>query len=90
VAARGYSIEEPHWTLQYLGVRPSAQGRGLGARVVSPTLAAVDADGLPCGLVSSNTRNVSFYERLGFAVAAEVPTPDGAVVLRPMHRPGAA
>lgn len=28
-----------------------------------------------------------FYERLGFTVDAEVPTPDGAATMRPMHRP---
>jgi hypothetical protein len=36
--------------------------------------------------VSTNARNVPFYERHGFAVDAEVATPDGAATLRPMHR----
>jgi GNAT superfamily N-acetyltransferase len=87
LAARGHSLEEPHWTLQYIGVHPGRQGTGLGAAAVAPVLARCDAEGLPCGLVSSNPRNVPFYERLGFTVAAEVATPDGAATLRPMARP---
>ena len=72
---------------RYLGVRSSATGRGLGAAAVAPTLAAIDRDRLPCGLTSSNPRNLPFYERLGFTVAAEVHSPDGRVTLRPMVRP---
>jgi GNAT superfamily N-acetyltransferase len=86
VSARGHAREEPHWTLQYIGVRSSRQGSGLGAAVVVPMLATCDAEALPCGLVSSNPRNVPFYERHGFSVVAEVPTPDGAATLRPMVR----
>jgi hypothetical protein len=49
-------------------------------------LAVCDDEGLPCLLVSTNPRNLSFYERLGFRVDGEVATPDGAAVMRPMHR----
>jgi hypothetical protein len=45
-----------------------------------------DADGLACGLVSTNPRNVPFYERFGFTVDGEVATPDGTATMRPMHR----
>jgi hypothetical protein len=58
----------------------------LGAAAVAPGLRTCDEEGLPCGLLSSNTRRLSFYERLGFRIDAEVATPDGAVTLRPMHR----
>lgn len=49
-------------------------------------LRVIDADGMPASLVSTNPRNVPFYERLGFRVDAEVSTPDGAAVMRAMHR----
>lgn len=79
----------PHWTLQYIGVRASVRATGVGATLVAPYLARCDDEALPCGLVSSNPRNVSFYERCGFTVTTEVTTPDGAATLRPMLRPPA-
>ena len=86
VTARGHALEESHWTLQYIGVRSGRQGVGLGATAVTSILSICDEEALPCGLVSTNGRNVSFYERLGFRVAAEVSTPDGQAVMRPMSR----
>ncbi len=86
ISARGHALEASHWTLQYLGVRSTRQGAGLGLTAVAPMLEVCDAEHLPCGLVSSNPRNVSFYARRGFLVDAEVSTPDGAATLRPMHR----
>jgi len=86
VAARAHLLEEPHWTLQYIGVRRSEQSSGFGSAAAAPGLVRCDADGLPCCLISTNPKNVPFYERHGFRVAAEVPTPDGAATLRPMHR----
>ena len=84
--ARGHAIEEPHWTLQYVGVRRSHQAFGLGAAVARIGLGVVDTDGLPCGLTSTGARNLPFYERLGFSVTAEVEVPGGAAALRPMVR----
>jgi GNAT superfamily N-acetyltransferase len=87
LAARAHAVDEPHWTLQYLGVRSGRQGAGLGIAAVTPMLDVCDDEGLPCALVSTNPRNLGFYERLGFGVDAEVTTPDGTATLRPMHRP---
>jgi GNAT superfamily N-acetyltransferase len=84
--ARAHLPEESHWTLQYLGVRSRARSRGVGAQAVAPSLAACDRDGLPCALISTNPRNLSFYERHGFALTAESSTPDGVTALRPMLR----
>lgn len=86
MAARAHALDEPHWTLQYIGVRPGRQGAGLGAQAIEPILAVCDTETLPCGLVSTNPQNVPFYERHGFAVDAEISTPDGTAVMRPMHR----
>ncbi len=90
LAARAHELEGPHWVLQYIGVRAAARGTGLGAALVAPMLAVADRDGLPTALISSNPRNVPFYERHGFAVQAEVTSPDGAATLRPMARRGTA
>lgn len=86
MAARAHALDVPHWTLQYLGVRPGRQGAGLGSSAVAPMLRVCDDEGLPCMLVSTNPHNLPFYERLGFGVDGEVATPDGAAVMRPMHR----
>ena len=83
-------LEAPHWTLQYIGARTAQRGTGLGAAAVAPGLRVCDDEQRPCELVSTNPRNVSFYERLGFHVTAEVPTPDGATALRAMHRASAS
>ena len=69
-------------------MRTAVRGNGVGAAAVKPMLQRCDEDGLPCGLVSTYPRNVSFYERLGFASVAEVYAPDGTATLRPMQRPG--
>jgi GNAT superfamily N-acetyltransferase len=86
MGAREYTMTAPHWTLQWLGVRTAAQGRGRGAIAVDDILRRCDDEDLPAGLVSSNPRNVPFYERHGFTVVAEIPTPDGQATIRPMHR----
>ena len=86
MTARGFIIEDPHWTLQYIGVAASAQGRGLGKIAAAPYLATADAEGLPTQLISTNGRNVAFYESLGFTVIGESPSPDGQATMRPMLR----
>ena len=57
------------WYLSIAGIAPDAQGRGLGASVLAPGLAAVDAAGAACFLETYNERSLPFYGRLGFAVA---------------------
>jgi ribosomal protein S18 acetylase RimI-like enzyme len=57
-----------HWYLVVLGVRPDAQGRGVGRALVEAGLGLVDADGAECYLETSDPANVVFYERFGFSV----------------------
>ncbi|MFM9924970.1 GNAT family N-acetyltransferase [Variovorax sp. H27-G14] len=54
------------WYLSILGIAPAAQRRGLGARLLAPTLAEADAAGVPCFLETFTPPSVPFYERLGF------------------------
>lgn len=46
--ARAHALDEPHWTLQYIGVRPGRQGAGLGAAAMASMLAVCDAEVLAC------------------------------------------
>lgn len=57
------------WYLSIAGVAPAAQGKGLGASVLAPGLAAVDQAGAVCFLETYNERSLPFYGRLGFEVA---------------------
>ena len=57
------------WYLSIAGIDPAAQGRGLGASVLAPGLAAVDAADAACFLETYNERSLPFYARLGFVVA---------------------
>ncbi len=56
----------PHYYLEYLGVAPKYQGRGLGTLLLGSKLALIDSEGDRVYLESSNERNVSLYLRHGF------------------------
>ena len=77
---------EPHWYLEALGAVPAARGTGVGRRVVEPVLAVCDREGLPAYLESSNPRNWTFYERLGFVRRDPLPVPPGCPLMVPMWR----
>lgn len=54
------------WYLSIVGIAPSRQGQGLGARLLAPALARATAHRCPCYLETFMPRNLPFYERLGF------------------------
>jgi GNAT superfamily N-acetyltransferase len=60
----------PHWYLPWLAVDPCRQRAGLGNRLLTRSLARVDADRLPAYLETPNPRTVALYERHGFEVVA--------------------
>ena len=62
--------DAPFWHLFILGVDPPVQGTGLGGRLIAPVLAEADAAGHPCYLETLAERNLAFYRRYGFEVAA--------------------
>lgn len=78
---------EPVWFLGTAGVRPNAQGRGLGRAVVGAGLREADAAGVPAFLETSAPGNVRLYESLGFRVTAEYDLPDGGPHTWSMRRP---
>ena len=70
--------DRPHAYLWFLGVRPEAQGFGVGSRLLAAGLQQVDAQGRHAYLESSNVANVPLYERFGFEVVREfTPRPGG-------------
>jgi GNAT superfamily N-acetyltransferase len=74
-----------HWYLAAVGTRPAFQGARSGPRVMQPVLERCDAQDIPAYLESSNSRNVPFYERLGFVATGVIKVPDGPA-LTPMWR----
>jgi ribosomal protein S18 acetylase RimI-like enzyme len=63
------------WYLSIVAVAPQAQGRGLGARLLAPTLAEADATSAVCYLETFNPHSRHFYERLGFVTRAHFDEP---------------
>jgi ribosomal protein S18 acetylase RimI-like enzyme len=62
---------EPHAHLVFLGVRPRAQGSGVGSSILKQTLRPVDRAGVAAYLETTTPRNVELYRRHGFDVTAE-------------------
>lgn len=58
----------PHAYLWFVGVRPEAQGLGVGSRLLAHGLSRIDEQGLPAYLESSSPANVPLYRRHGFEV----------------------
>jgi ribosomal protein S18 acetylase RimI-like enzyme len=75
-----------HYYFANIGVAPTAQGQGLGSRLMRPTLDSCDEEGLPAYLEASSERNAALYERLGFQ-CIEVLRFAGSPPLRLMVRP---
>jgi GNAT superfamily N-acetyltransferase len=78
---------QAHYYLFAVGVRPRAQGQGLGGRLIAEGLKLADAAGAPAYLENSNPRNTPLYLRLGFVAGERLPLPDGAPPLLAMLRP---
>ena len=60
------ALPSDSWYLSIAGVAPDRQGRGLGERLLRPTLDEADQAGKRCYLETFSARNMRFYARLGF------------------------
>ncbi len=63
--------DRPHEYLNFLGVAPQAQGRGVGSSLLRAANARLDAADMPAYLETGTTRNVALYRRHGFEVISE-------------------
>lgn len=75
----------PHHYLPFIGVAPSAQGRGVGSALLTEVVRQADAARLPAYLEATDPRNARLYRRMGFA-GVEVIRPWGAPPLELMLR----
>ncbi|MCP3938510.1 MAG: GNAT family N-acetyltransferase [Actinomycetia bacterium] len=76
---------DPHRYLLSIGVRSSAQGRGLGGLLMAHTLAEIDAAGECAYLEATSPRSRILYERHGFEVTDQIDI-DGCPPMWPMWR----
>jgi ribosomal protein S18 acetylase RimI-like enzyme len=61
-----------HYYLQFVGVDPEHQGKGIGAALMKPALEECDREDLGAYLENTKESNLSFYERFGFEVTEAV------------------
>ena len=57
----------PHWYLDMMGVRRTAQGKGLAKQMVDWGVERSDRDGVPC-YVDAAGQSMSYYRRFGFEI----------------------
>lgn len=79
----------PHAYLFSIGVRPTAQGKGLGRKLIQPVLDACDREQVPAYLENSNPANTGFYRSCGFEETGETirPEPDSAPLVPMLRQP---
>lgn len=65
------------WYLQFIGVRPAAQGSGLGGAAVRAGLELARAAGMPVYVEVMNPANVGYYHHVGFEAVDEFDIPGG-------------
>ena len=83
---RHHPHDPPHWYLDYIGVEPAGQGRGLGSALLAPMLARCDAERRAAYLNAGSPRSRELYRRHGFEVRSEFRLPFGGPPLWRMWR----
>jgi ribosomal protein S18 acetylase RimI-like enzyme len=76
---------EPVWYLNFLGVEPAGQGRGVGSALLDQVLVRADGEAAAAYLDATTVRNRRLYERHGFEARGELRVPGGPP-LWPMWR----
>jgi GNAT superfamily N-acetyltransferase len=82
-----YHPSEPHWYLPLIGVDPAHQGKGHGDALMSHALQRCDRDKVPAYLESTNPRNISLYQRHGFAALGTIQVGSAPPIVPMLRRP---
>jgi len=59
-------IGKEYWYLSIVGILPEFQGKGFGSKLIKSVLKKTDAIKAPTYLETFTSRNMSFYNRLGY------------------------
>jgi GNAT superfamily N-acetyltransferase len=78
--------EPPHFCLTLLGTDPRRRGNGYGMELLRQNLAAIDSEGMPAYLESTNPANLARYESVGFRPHGSFERPDGELTVTTMWR----
>lgn len=78
---------EPHWYLNFLGIDPAHQGRGLGSALLGSVLEVADAWHQPAYLEATSPRNRALYERHGFRCIGDLVMPGGPTAFAMWREP---
>lgn len=76
-----------HLRLEFYGVDPDAQGRGIGVALAEHGHRRADELGLPCYLETFTEKNVRFYQRRGYRVSETFTVGDGVPVYAMRREP---
>lgn len=76
-ARHAQHMSGPHLRLEFFGVDPDVQGRGIGHALIEHGHRRADAEGLACYLETFTERNVRYYEHRGWEVVGTYPVADG-------------
>ena len=68
---------EPVWYLNFMGVEPAGQGRGVGSALLEKVLVRADGDAAAAYLDATSMGNRRLYERHGFEARGELVVPGG-------------
>ncbi len=68
-------VPSGHWFLEFIGVIPELQGKGYASTLLTPMLARIEREHLPCYLDTEVEKNVAIYQRHGFKVVEDIEVP---------------
>jgi ribosomal protein S18 acetylase RimI-like enzyme len=68
--------QDPHYYLQFMGVRPECQGTGIGSALLRAVLDRCDVEGAAAYL-EADERSKLLYAKHGFEATAEIKLPKG-------------
>lgn len=76
---RKHHVPFDHWFLEFIGVIPELQGKGYAGILLTPMLARIERQHLPCYLDTEVEKNVAIYQRYGFRVVEDMEVPGTGV-----------